>query len=168
MGSNESSLIVAGSLRRAWRNAGVPTNGTSGTYAAIAEAGDLLINTTNKAVYQNTGTQASPVWSMLRPTGPLTNKTADCYLTAAESGIVRVYTDNIYVYLPTYVDNQGLYFAIKIMASHSSGVQVCADTVTGGTIDGANMKTSGAQYSVLEIICADTEWSIISQKGTWT
>lgn len=61
-GSHESSNIIAGSLRRVWRNAGAPSNGTSGTYANIADAGDLLIDTTNKKLYQNTNTQASPTW----------------------------------------------------------------------------------------------------------
>lgn len=167
-GSNETSLFVAGSLRRTWRNAGTPTNGTAGTYYGVAEAGDLLVDTTNKALYQNTGTQASPVWSRVIATGPLTDKTASCYLTTAESGIVRVYADAVYVYLPTYVDNQGLYYLIKAMSSYSSGVAVYADTVTGGTIDGAASKTSGAQYDVLEVICGDTEWSIKSAKGTWS
>ena len=46
-GSNESANIMAGSLRRIWRNAGAPTDGVAGTYAAIAEKGDLLIYTTN-------------------------------------------------------------------------------------------------------------------------
>lgn len=48
-----------------WPNAGVPTNGTSGTYAGVAEPGDLLIDTTNKVTYQNTNTQASPTWTQL-------------------------------------------------------------------------------------------------------
>jgi len=62
-GSNESPNYVAGSLRRSWRNAGTPTDGTSGTYAGICEKGDLLIDTTNAKLYQNTNTQASPTWS---------------------------------------------------------------------------------------------------------
>jgi len=64
-GSNESSNYVAGSLRRSWRNAGTPTDGTSGTYAGICEKGDLLIDTTNAKLYQNTNTQASPTWNSI-------------------------------------------------------------------------------------------------------
>ena len=50
-------------LRRTWRNAGIPTNGTSGTLATVADAGDLLIDVNNKTLYQNTGTKASPTWT---------------------------------------------------------------------------------------------------------
>jgi len=46
------------------RNAGAPTNGTSGTYAnQNAGKGALLIDTTNSVLYENSGTSASPTWS---------------------------------------------------------------------------------------------------------
>jgi hypothetical protein len=63
--SGETSLIIEGSRKRPWRNAGVPTDGVSGTYAAIAAKGDLLIDTTNGTIYQNTNTLASPTWTQL-------------------------------------------------------------------------------------------------------
>jgi hypothetical protein len=47
-----------------YTNAGAPTNGTSGTLAAVADPGALLIDTTNKTVYQNTNTLASPTWTI--------------------------------------------------------------------------------------------------------
>lgn len=68
-GSNESALFMPGSLRRIWRNAGVPTDGVNGTYAAIAEKGDLLIDSTNATLYQNTNTQASPTWTLKAASG---------------------------------------------------------------------------------------------------
>jgi hypothetical protein len=43
-------------------NAGAPTNGTSGTFAGKAGPGCLLIDVTNKILYVNAGTKASPVW----------------------------------------------------------------------------------------------------------
>lgn len=46
-----------------WSHAGAPTNGTSGTFAGLAQPGDLLVNTTTAALYQNTNTSASPTWS---------------------------------------------------------------------------------------------------------
>jgi hypothetical protein len=46
-----------------YEHAGVPTDGTNGTYAHIALPGALLIDTDAKTLYQNTGTQASPVWT---------------------------------------------------------------------------------------------------------
>lgn len=44
-------------------NAGAPTNGTNGTGAGVALPGQLLQDTTNGVLYQNTGTQASPAWT---------------------------------------------------------------------------------------------------------
>ena len=58
----ESANKLSGTLRRMWRNAGTPTDGTSGTLAGVAEAGDVLIDTTNAILYMNSNTQASPTW----------------------------------------------------------------------------------------------------------
>lgn len=44
-------------------NAGAPVNGTSGTGAGVAGPGCLLIDTTNKFLYINTNTKASPTWT---------------------------------------------------------------------------------------------------------
>jgi hypothetical protein len=52
-----------------YEHAGVPTDGTNGTYAHIALPGALLIDTDAKTLYQNTGTQASPVWTERAPSG---------------------------------------------------------------------------------------------------
>lgn len=81
-GSNESPNYVAGSLRRTWRNAGTPVDGTSGTYAGIVEKGDLLIDTTNAKLYQNTNTQDSPTWNSV---GDITSaEIADGAVTSAK------------------------------------------------------------------------------------
>jgi len=62
-GTYESTNTIPGALRRTWRYAGTPSDGTSGTYAGVAEKGDLLIDTTNAKLYQNTNTKASPTWT---------------------------------------------------------------------------------------------------------
>jgi len=46
-------------------NAGAPTNGTSGTFVKMAGPGCLLIDTTNKKLYINTNTKASPTWTVV-------------------------------------------------------------------------------------------------------
>jgi len=97
----------------------------------------------------------------------ITEKSASAYLLAAEAGIIKAMVDDIYLYLPTYVGNTGLNFLIKVMASHSAGVAVCADTITGGTLDGAAKKTSAAQYNALEVVCDGTQWLSTNMKGTW-
>jgi hypothetical protein len=48
---------------------GVPTNGTSGTGANKAGPGSLYIDYTNATIYQNTGTLASPTWTLLSAGG---------------------------------------------------------------------------------------------------
>ena len=65
----ESTNKLTGTLRRVWRNAGIPTNGAAGTLVDVAEPGDLLIDTTNTTLYQNTNTQASPTWTQLAASG---------------------------------------------------------------------------------------------------
>jgi hypothetical protein len=44
---------------------GAPTSGTSGSYATFAGIGTLLIDTTNGKLYINTGTKASPTWTVV-------------------------------------------------------------------------------------------------------
>ena len=58
----EGGEVIAGALSRVYENAGAPTDGTSGTLAAHARVGALLIDTTGAVLYQNVGTKASPTW----------------------------------------------------------------------------------------------------------
>lgn len=53
--------------RDIWQMAdpGAPTNGTSGTGAGFAGIGSTYVNQTTGAKYINTGTKASPTWSIL-------------------------------------------------------------------------------------------------------
>lgn len=46
-------------------NAGAPTNGASGTGAGKAPKGSLLSDVTNAKLYINTGTLASPTWTVV-------------------------------------------------------------------------------------------------------
>ncbi len=50
-------------------NAGAPVNGGSGTYAGFANPGDLLVDNTNKTLYQNTNTLLSPTWTIFEAVG---------------------------------------------------------------------------------------------------
>lgn len=65
-------------------NAGAPTNGTSGTFAgtSLAYPSALLIDTTNKALYQNTNTKLSPTWSKIASAGVLAPELAQDNVTA--------------------------------------------------------------------------------------
>jgi len=66
-----------------WSNAGAPTSGGSGTFVNLAQPGDLLVDTTNKVVYQNTGTAASPTWSQMSGAGGLSARSAAGGIAAA-------------------------------------------------------------------------------------
>lgn len=48
-------------------HAGSPTSGTSGTYVGVAGPGSYLMDYTNKVMYVNTNTMASPTWSQVYP-----------------------------------------------------------------------------------------------------
>lgn len=78
-------FIDGAGTRKPWVNAGAPVDGTSGTLAGVAEAGDLLIDSTNTNLYQNTNTQASPTWTILSGTsglGSLGSLTTDTQASA--------------------------------------------------------------------------------------
>jgi len=45
--------------------AGAPTDGTSGTGAAVASPGCLYQDITNAKLYINTNTKASPLWTVV-------------------------------------------------------------------------------------------------------
>jgi hypothetical protein len=47
---------------------GSPTNGTSGSFAGVADTGTLLL-TDEPGLYSNTGTQASPTWTPVNIAG---------------------------------------------------------------------------------------------------
>lgn len=57
-----SAQSAAGSLGP-FANAGAPVDGTSGTQKGFAAPGALLVDTTNKILYINTNTLASPTWT---------------------------------------------------------------------------------------------------------
>lgn len=46
-------------------HAGAPADGTSGTGAGVLDKGAQLTDTTNAKVYINTGTKASPTWTVV-------------------------------------------------------------------------------------------------------
>jgi hypothetical protein len=50
--------------RDIWLFAGVPVDGVAGTFVGQAIPGDSLVDTVNKVRYLNTGTQASPTWTL--------------------------------------------------------------------------------------------------------
>lgn len=63
MGIIQGGIVIEGARQRPYENAGAPVNGT--TLANVAEKGALLSDTTNGVLYINTGTKASPTWTIV-------------------------------------------------------------------------------------------------------
>lgn len=61
----EGGVFFGGSNAGLFTNAGVPTNGVSGTLAGAAGKGSLVADVTNGKLYINTGTLASPTWTVV-------------------------------------------------------------------------------------------------------
>lgn len=55
------AVVLPGGIR-VFTNAGVPSDGASGTGAGKAAKGSLCIDSTGGAWYRNSGTKASPTW----------------------------------------------------------------------------------------------------------
>jgi hypothetical protein len=65
---SETGLDVTGPLRAAFRTSGAPVNGGSGTFVNKAPKYSLLIRTDTGVVHMNTGTLASPTWTIITGT----------------------------------------------------------------------------------------------------
>lgn len=60
----EQSNVMPGSFGH-YRTGGAPVNGTSGTFAGVAPIGAKLVRTDTGVDHVNTGTQASPTWTVV-------------------------------------------------------------------------------------------------------
>lgn len=89
---------------------GIPTNGTSGTWAGIAGPGSLYFDIVNSVIYLNTGTKASPTWAvfgisniaagsivtaMLADLNVTTGKIANLAITAAKIAVDTITANEI-------------------------------------------------------------------------
>jgi len=102
---------------------------------------------------------------LFRTIGPIA-KTALASLTAEETGVIEVGTDDIYIYLPTYVGNDGLTYTIKVLATYSAGVTVCP--TLSQKVDGAASTVSTAIYDALTVVAGTDGWNITAKVGTWS
>lgn len=125
----------------AFHNAGAPTNGTSGTCAGLAGPGALLADTTNSALYQNTGTKASPKWtlrSLSFISAASTSITVGAGQQYADLGAAWHSLDNT-----IFAQNANLYFNVAAgTISVSSAVNIQGINGTRCTVQGATPITS--------------------------
>lgn len=60
-----NSILYGPGGTRVLSNAGVPTDGTSGTGAGVAGKGSICLDVTNGKAYLNGNTTASPTWKLV-------------------------------------------------------------------------------------------------------
>lgn len=65
---SETGIDSNGPLRAAYRTAGAPVSGAAGSFFGKAPKYSLLIRTDTSVVHMNTGTLASPTWTIITGT----------------------------------------------------------------------------------------------------
>jgi len=151
-------------------NAGAPTNGAAGTYFNQAGIGALLIDTTNGNLYINTGTLASPTWTLmtsavssLAPTALTTNgaiaiATANYAITKA-----GVYAGTLAA--PVAVTNDGVLISITSDTANAHTI-----TFTGSKLDSGSAAALTATFNAqkgasLTVEAYNARWKVISANG---
>jgi hypothetical protein len=134
--------IIEGATKRPWMNNGVPTNGTSGTLAGVADPGDLLIDYANGNLYQNTNTKASPTWTKYtteaEPTqhlwtnaGAPTDGTEGTLAGSADPGDLLIDTTNKKVYQNTNTKASPTWNSVRDVAESEIGTGAVTETKIG-------------------------------------
>lgn len=136
--------IIEGARERPYENAGVPTDGTGGTFAGIAKKGSLLIDTTTPGLYQNSNTQASPTWAQINAGGVTYGVVGQ--MAAAGTGIAN--------------DAGVVAAASRIDHVHALGAHDHSDSTKGGQI--------GTTAFAANIFTADATGRAPFQDGIWT
>lgn len=131
--------------------AGAPTNGTSGTGNKFAGIGSKYINTTTGATYVNTGTKASPTWSLLAsavsaPYGIVAAGTVSSGTTTAVSIAVAGALTTDVVYVGWRVAAQT---SLKIVAVPAANAITVNYLDAAGTAAGTVGTAGVLQYSVI-------------------
>jgi len=120
---------------------GTPTNGTNGTGAGRAGIGSIGVSTTTGAVYTNTGTKASPVWTQIAPGGGGSSTTLTP-LTAAQ--ITTLHSVPVTIVADPGVGNvallEGLFFEFIFGTVQFTGGGAVTARYHGGA--GANLMSS--------------------------
>jgi hypothetical protein len=138
-------------------NNGVPTNGTSGTLAGIANntKGSLLVDVENGKLYQNTNTVDSPTWTDASDNKSIVN-ISDTYAITAFDSTVHCTSGTFTV---TLLDASQFPGTTKNIKNSGLGVITVATTASQ-TIDG-NLTVSLKQYDNLTIQSDGSNWIIL-------
>lgn len=119
--------------RLLWTNAGAPTNGAGGTLAGFAQPGDIVIDTTDKSLYQNTNTLASPTWTIFESSGG-----AGSFTTLVASGLAQLNGG--------FLSPPAAGGATKTLTSANAGSVIRLDTAAGSVITLPAATGSGAMF----------------------
>jgi len=153
-------------------NSGAPTNGTSGTYAGQAGIGALLIDYINAEVYQNTGTLASPIWTIFVSATsqvPLTALSVNGAIPVASASYVitkaGVLADTLAAPPSSAAGGDGIYITIT-----SDNANLHTITFTGGTLDSGGAGVTTATFNAFKGASLDVQsyngrWKVISSNG---
>ncbi len=143
-----------------YTNAGSPTSGTSGTLANIAGPGSLLVDTTNKTLYQNTSTKASPTWSQI-----VNAAVARIIAAISASGAVSATVSGRYAITKAGVA------ALTLAAPGADGlaVELTSDTANAHTLTATGLlQTGSAAVNVATFNAqAGASLSLLSYNGKW-
>jgi|GEM_PF-2161494 len=134
--------VIEGATKRPWMNNGIPTSGTSGTLAGVADPGDLLIDYANGNLYQNTNTKASPTWTKYtteaEPTqhlwtnaGAPTDGTEGTLAGSAEPGDLLIDTTNKKVYQNTNTKASPTWNSVRDIVESEIGTGAVTETKIG-------------------------------------
>lgn len=165
----DGAYVITGSQGRTWRNAGVPVNGTSGTFAGAANLGDLLADTTNDRLYQNTGTLASPTWTLINSadlSGASVSADASTSALAYTDGIQRVdiaagATGDTVITSPPYKCRLINAWLVKRTAAGGGAGTIQVKNGAPGTAITDAMSINVAQNTVVRCATLDTtQWDI--------
>lgn len=149
-------------------NAGIPTNGTSGTFARYAGKGCLLIDITNGNLYQNTGTKTSPVWtgvaslpgstSFITANGSISPHTATNYVIS-KSG-----STSITLAAPTVTVDDGVRISITSNTAFVHVVTAAGLLQTGTAFVNSIVFPAFAGASV-ELMAVQGKWNVVNSQS---
>ena len=159
--------------------AGAPVNGTSGDGVGFAGPGSQLTDFTNKDVYVNTNTAASPTWTKTGGASPLaqeqtlaaagTNQATAAVITLTGSGVVYATGANATKGILLPVGKVGQRLAVVNDAGANAVLNVYGNTGDSATINGTAGATAYAQVAkttVEFIYVATGKWQTIPLVGS--
>jgi hypothetical protein len=143
-------------------NNGIPTDGTTGTFAGQAGPGSLLIDFANGDLYINNGTLASPLWSPFSDSMPV---------ALSANGAINPHLPKNYIITKTGSLAAMTLAAPTAGADDGTVISITSDTVFAHTITcpAAVFKTGGVAVTVFTFTGTTSGGglNLLAYNGTW-